>query len=133
MIYGIGCDLCLIERIKKSLEGPHGSAFVQRVYGPQEQQQLGLPAAQGAVSGRTAASAAADFAAKEAFLKAARLGIAGGIALAQVQAVRLPGGAPEYRFTGEAAAWMEQRGLTAHLSLSHDGGIAMAYCVLERA
>ena len=132
MIYGIGCDLCQIERIRKSLEGAHGDAFAGRVYGPDELQQLGLPLCGAALSGRTAASAAADFAAKEAFLKAARLGISGGVAMADVQAVRLPGGAPEYRFVGTAAAWMAEHDLTAHLSLSHDGGIAMAYCVLER-
>ena len=131
MIYGIGCDLCQIDRIKKSLEGAHGEAFAQRVYGPLEQQRLQLPVQNGAITAHRAASAAADFAAKEAFLKAAKLGISGGIALAEVQAVRLPGGAPEYRFTGAAARWMEERGLVAHLSQSHDGGVAMAYCVLE--
>lgn len=132
MIYGIGCDLCQIDRIQKSLTGPHGAAFAARVYGPAEQALLGLPAPETGLSARKAASAAANFAAKEAFLKAAHTGLAGGFGLAEVQAVRLPGGAPEYRFSGYAADWMAQNGLTAHLSLSHDGGVAMAICLLER-
>ena len=34
MLYGIGCDLCQIDRIEKLLAGPHGPAFVRRVFGP---------------------------------------------------------------------------------------------------
>ena len=29
MVYGIGCDLCSIARMEKSLLGPHGAGFVQ--------------------------------------------------------------------------------------------------------
>ena len=31
-----------------------------------------------------------------------------------------------------AYEWVEQQKLAAHLSLSHDGGMALAFCVLER-
>ena len=53
--------------------------------------------------------------------------------LCEIEAVRLPSGAPAYRFTGRTAEWVEQRGLQARLSLSHDGGMALAFCVLEQA
>ena len=43
MIYGIGCDLCGVERMEKSLTGPHGAAFARRVFGPAERDALGLP------------------------------------------------------------------------------------------
>ena len=33
MLYGIGCDLCSIPHLEKSLSGPHAAAFVRRVYG----------------------------------------------------------------------------------------------------
>src|SRR5699024_11303350 len=36
MIFGIGCDLCAISRMEKSLSGPHGAAFARRVFGPAE-------------------------------------------------------------------------------------------------
>ena len=42
MLYGIGCDLCEVARMEKSLSGAHGPAFVRRVFGPAEQAALGL-------------------------------------------------------------------------------------------
>ena len=137
MIYGIGCDLCGIARMEKSLTGPHSAAFVRRVFGPAEQEALGLPLPQAQQPARSTAhrmaSAAADFAAKEAFLKAARTGLREPFSLCEIEAVRLPGGAPAYRFSGKTAAWVAERGLKAHLSLSHDAGMAQAFCILEQA
>ena len=79
MVYGIGCDLCSIARMEKSLLGPHGAVFARRVFGPAEQAALGLPLAEEEGTARrtahTVASAAADFAAKESFLKAAGTGL----------------------------------------------------------
>ena len=77
------------------------------------------------------ASAAADFAAKEAFLKAAGTGLREPFSLCEIEAVRLPGGAPAYHFSGRSAQWVEAHRLRAHLSLSHEDGMAMAYCILE--
>lgn len=133
MIYGIGTDLCTISRMERSLSGPHGAAFARRVFGTAERALLGLDDAAGEARGRAhrMASAAADFAAKEAFLKAAGTGMAGPFELCEIEAVRLESGAPVYRFSGGAARWMEQRGLRAHLSLSHEGDTAAAFCVLE--
>ena len=132
MIFGIGCDLCAISRMEKSLTGPHGPAFARRVFGPAERAALGLDGPD-PLNPRRAASAAADFAAKEAFLKAAGTGLAGPFALAEIEAVRLDSGAPAYRFSGRTADWVAQRRLVAHLTLSHDGGAAMAVCLLEAA
>lgn len=133
MIYGIGCDLCRVDRIKTILEGKRGAAFAARVFGPAERAELALAETEGegaALSSKRAGSAAADFAAKEAFLKAAGVGL-GGFALVEIEAARLPSGAPVYRLHGRAKQWAEQNGLAAHLSLSHDGGMALAYCILE--
>ena len=47
MLYGIGCDLCEVARMEKSLSGAHGPAFVRRVFGPAEQAALGLGAEAG--------------------------------------------------------------------------------------
>ena len=135
MVYGIGCDLCSIARMEKSLLGPHGAVFARRVFGPAEQAALGLPLAEEEGTARrtahTVASAAADFAAKEAFLKAAGTGLREPFALREIEAVRLESGAPAYRFSGATARWVADHGLTAHLSLSHDGGMALAFCILE--
>lgn len=133
MLYGIGCDLCEIARLEKTLSGPHGAAFARRVFGPAERAALGLDGAgeEKTLSHKTAASAAANFAAKEAFLKAAGTGLAGPFSLAEIEAVRLESGAPEYRFSGRTGEWVKERGLVARLSLSHDGGVALAFCTLE--
>ena len=135
MVYGIGCDLCSIARMEKSLLGPHGAVFARRVFGPAEQAVLGLPLTEEEGTARrtahTVASAAADFAAKEAFLKAAGTGLREPFALREIEAVRQENGAPAYRFSGQTAAWVAQHRLRARLSLSHEGGIALAFCTLE--
>ena len=133
MIFGIGCDVCALDHLEKSLSGPHAAAFVRRVYGPAECTALALdtPLPAGHSGAHRLASAAADFAAKEAFLKAAGTGLREPFSLCEIEAVRLPGGAPAYCFSGRSAQWVEARRLRAHLSLSHEDGMAMAYCILE--
>ena len=107
------------------------------MFGPAEQAALGLPLAEEEGTARrtahTVASAAADFAAKEAFLKAAGTGLREPFSLCEIEVLRLPSGAPVYRFSGRTAAWVEEHHVTARLSLSHDGGMALAFCVLEQA
>lgn len=123
MIYGIGTDLCEVSRIEKSIARP---AFLQHVYTPVEQELIT------AHTGRKQAeTAAANFAAKEAFLKACGTGLSG-FTLAEVAALRQPSGAPCLEFTGKAARFMEQNHLRAHLSLTHEAGLAGAFVVLER-
>ena len=77
------------------------------------------------------ASAAANFAAKEAFLKAAGTGLREPFSLCEIEAVRLESGAPAYHFSGQTAEWMQAHSLAARLSLSHEGGMALAFCTLE--
>ena len=69
MIVGIGTDLCRISRMEKALASP---AFFHRVFGPEEQALLERRTGAGRL-----ATAAANFAAKEAFLKAAGVGLGG--------------------------------------------------------
>ncbi len=123
-IPGIGVDLCAAARMEKSLQSP---AFWRRVFAPAEQARLtALP------GHRRAESAAADFAAKEAFLKAAGTGLSG-FALAELAVLRRENGAPYFAFSGAAAAWMEQNALAARLSLTHEAGLACAFVVLEKS
>lgn len=123
MIYGIGTDLVRTERMEKSLASP---AFLRRVFGEEERAFL-----LGLSPRKQPESAGANFAAKEAFLKACGTGI-GGFALCEIQVLRKESGAPYYALTGQAAAWLEENRLTAHLSLSHDGGLAQAFTILEQ-
>ena len=134
MLYGIGCDLCEIAHLEKSLTGAHAAAFIRRVYGEAERAALSLdePLPAGRSAAHRLASAAANFAAKEAFLKAAGTGLREPFSLCEIEVLRLPSGAPVYRFSGRTAAWVEEHHVTARLSLSHDGGMALAFCVLEQ-
>ena len=121
--------------MEKSLFGAHGAAFEARVFGTGERQALALAECRADPSARRcthrAASAAADFAAKEAFLKAAGTGLREPFSLCEIEAVRQENGAPAYRFSGQTAAWVAQHRLRARLSLSHEGGMALAFCTLE--
>lgn len=123
MIFGIGTDLCEVSRIEKSIAR---LTFVRHVFAESEQALL---------AGRTGKakteSAAANFAGKEAFLKACGTGLAG-FALREIAVLREEStGAPYLAFTGEAAAWMQARRLRANISLTHDGGLASAFVILE--
>ena len=51
--------------------------------------------------------------------------------LCAIVAGRQENGAPAYRFSGQTAAWVAQHRLRARLSLSHEGGMALAFCTLE--
>ena len=51
--------------------------------------------------------------------------------LCEIEAIRQENGAPAYRFSGRTAEWVQARSLTARLSLSHEGGMALAFCTLE--
>lgn len=124
MIYGIGVDSVEIARMEKSVQSRH---FVRRIFSAAERAIIeGISA-----PGNAAQSAAANFAAKEAFLKAAGKGL-GGFGFEEISALRRESGAPYYALCGRALAFCEENGLTAHLSLTHDGGLATAFAVLEK-
>ena len=121
---GLGIDLCEIARIDTTIAKTEG--FLRRYYGPEERDYL---AARGQMM---AQSAAAMFAAKEAFLKALGTGLSGGVAMADVCVTHDAQGRPAYRLAENALAAMRSIGAqTAHLSLTHDAGMAAAVCLLE--
>ena len=121
---GLGIDLCGVERIERALK--RSDAFLQRYFTDGERAYI---ASRGQMAVQ---SAAAMFAAKEAFLKAVGAGIGGGIALDEIAVEHLPGGAPAYRLTGVAQKRLEELGAErAFLSLTHEAGMAAAVCVIE--
>ena len=122
MMLGVGLDLCAIHRIEEMLRNPR---FLERFFDSRERAYID---SQG--PGR-AASAAACFAAKEAFCKALGTGF-DGIAPMDVVLLHQEGGAPCYELRGLALERAQQLGVRhTHLSLSHDGGVAAAVCILE--
>jgi len=121
---GLGLDLCEVARIEAALHNSEG--FLERYYTAEERVYL-------EARGKTSAqSAAAMFAAKEAFMKALGTGLSGGVAMADVGVIHDELGRPSYALAGAASALMAQRGAkTAYLSLTHDAGVAVAVCILE--
>lgn len=112
-----------VARIAKSIARPR---FIERVFGEAERAML-------AQRGWRAESAAANFAAKEAFGKALGSGLWQDFSPEEAQVLRDGQGAPYFLFTGRAAELMRTRGLTAHVSLTHEGEYASAFVILERS
>ncbi len=120
-IIGLGMDICSVERIRRILEGPRGERFLERVYTEAERALCGARS--------DAASAyAARFAAKEALVKA--LGAPPGIRWRDMEVVRETG-MPRFAVSGVAREVMEQRGVEALLTMTHDAGVAAATVILQ--
>ena len=75
---------------------------------------------------------AQHFAAKEAFVKALGMGIREGIGWQDVEVTHDSLDKPLFRFTPVAQERLRERNVVrSHLSLSHDGGMALAMVILE--
>jgi holo-[acyl-carrier protein] synthase len=129
MIAGVGLDLAKVERIARALER-HGERFMRRCVTSYER---GLCQSR---PGRASAFAL-RFAAKEAFSKAAGLGMNGlgkrGLGWRDIEVVHDPRGKPELVLHGAALAWARENGISAtFVSLTDEGDYAAAVVVLEK-
>jgi holo-[acyl-carrier protein] synthase len=124
MIMGIGTDVCSIERIQKTLDR-FGERFVKRILTTRERARYGK-------TRDKAGHLAKRFAAKEAFAKAIGTGIHAPFTWQSVTITRDPKGKPGIE-PGEAMArHLKRMGVTsAHVSLTDDAGVAVAFVVLE--
>ena len=123
MIVGIGTDICSIERFE---DEEKRNALLARFFTEGERAYV-----EGRGKG-AAASAAAIFAAKEACVKALGTGFRG-FGPSDIEVLHDENGKPEYCLSGEAARLARSNGIPKiYLSLSHDGGIAVAFAVAER-
>jgi holo-[acyl-carrier-protein] synthase len=119
-IAGIGIDACQIARMEAQLNKEH---FLNRLFAFEE---LAYVQAQPI----PAQSLAAIYAAKEAALKAFGVGL-GAVPLKDIAVLHHPSGQPYYRMTGAA---LERLGSGAmHLSLTHEGDLAIAMAVFEKS
>lgn len=123
MIYGIGVDCTRIERIQKSMQRER---FLNKVFTQKEKELFAQRGEKHAAEG-----AAGCFAAKEAFLKSLGVGL-GSFDFLDIAALRKQSGAPYFELYGKAKEFCEQNHLVAHLSITHDGGMAIAMVVMEK-
>lgn len=122
-----GTDLVEIERFKKILER-QDSGFINKCFTQKEQETCNKKAG----GKRAADSYAARFAAKEACGKALGTGIMSeGIGLTDIEVFTDVKGAPYLILTGGAKAKADELGVfSISVSLTHDGGMAAAYCCM---
>lgn len=124
MIVGIGVDVVEVERIRKLLER-YGDRFTARVFTEAETEY----ALRGA---KPAERLAGRFAVKEAVMKAFGTGKSQGILWRDVETLRGALGKPDVSLHGNAMNYMKTlQGNTVHVSISHDGGKAMAFVIVE--
>lgn len=120
MIIGIGVDVVDLSRFGQVLE--RTPAMRMRLFTSRELLRDGEP--------RPIASLAARFAAKEALIKA--FGSSAGLSWQDLEVVSDDQRNPSLTLHQQARRVADARGVTSvHLSLSHDGGIATAFVVLE--
>jgi holo-[acyl-carrier protein] synthase len=125
-VRGIGVDICRAERIAESLRR-FGERMERRLFTPDE-----LAYCRGHQD--PTPHLAARFAAKEATSKALGTGMSGGVGWTQIEVIQPGGHVPTLKLSGAALARAESMGVTSsHLTLSHDGGMAVACVVLEGA
>jgi len=123
VIFGVGTDIVRIDRIATSLER-HGERFAHRILAPSEREAFALHR-------DPARFVAKRFAAKEAFGKALGTGVAVPATLHALAVTHDERGKPLFDFADSLSAYMAERGLSAHLSLSDETDYVVAFAVIE--
>jgi holo-[acyl-carrier protein] synthase len=120
VIVGLGVDLVSVKRVAGMLVR-HGDRLLERCFAPGE-----------ALRPADAQHLAGLLAAKEAAFKALGCGWGDGVGWHDPRVERSNEGAPRLVLSGIAALRAEALGVrSAHLSITHDGGVAVAVVILE--
>jgi holo-[acyl-carrier protein] synthase len=124
MIVGLGIDLVQVEKIAKNLENP---GFKTKTFSPQE-------IALCETLKNSAERFAGKFAAKEAFMKALRVGIRHEVWFTQIEVLNRTSGEPYIVTNEKAQDTLRNKGkVQVHLSISHTSGFAIALVILEKS
>lgn len=124
MISGVGTDIVAIDRFQRFVDD-NNTALLQRLFTERERSLC-------SARKQSASCYAARFAAKEAFLKALGTGLRDGLSWQDMEISLNDAGKPELLLTGRAQEIFAVQGITnIFLSLSHDGGNAIAMVILE--
>lgn len=119
MCNGLGIDLCEIARMEKLMADDR---FMKRWFTPDEIRYVNS-------KGKGAAQTLAGlYAAREALAKALGSGI--DFDLKEAEICHTPAGSPYFRLSGSLAERTSD--CRVLLSITHDGGVAAAVCILEQ-
>lgn len=125
MIYGIGTDIIAVARIEQALQR-WGERFAQRILAQRELDDF-------LTRREPARFLAKRFAAKEAFSKAMGTGIRLPVTWRYIEVGHDRAGKPEIWPHPHLASMMLERGVAqAHISISDEKDVAIAYVILER-
>jgi holo-[acyl-carrier protein] synthase len=125
MIVGVGTDIVAVARLRGMWER-HGNRALDKLLAPSELADFARAADQGRFLAKR-------FAAKEAFAKAFGSGVRPPVLLPAIAISHDELGKPIFEFHGQLAEIVENRQLTAHLSISDEADYAIAYVLLEQA
>lgn len=128
-IAGIGTDIIYVHRIERSL-ARFGERFVLRILGPQEIEKYHRRAARDPQRG--VRFLATRFAAKEAFSKAIGLGMRMPMYWSAMQTLNEITGKPIVVLAEPLKTWYEQRYGVAHVSLTDESDLVMAFVMVEQ-
>ena len=124
-IVAIGTDLARIDRFEEAWER-RGERLLERLFTSAEREYCERRP-------RTRFTHyAGRFAVKEAVMKALGTGWRSGVRWVDIETLRAPGQAPRLLLHGASAGHAKRQGIARiHISITHDGGMAMAVAVAE--
>lgn len=125
MIHGVGTDLVVIARLREFWQR-HGERALEKLLAPEEREDCRTSSDPGRFLAKR-------FAAKEALGKALGTGIRAPVLLPVIAITHDALGKPSFGFSAELAAWIGERNLICHLSISDETEHALAFVVVEKA
>jgi holo-[acyl-carrier protein] synthase len=129
MIFGIGTDIIQIARIEAAL-ARHGDRFAGKILGPEELDKYRRRSDK--VAARGIRFLATRFAAKEAFSKAIGLGMRMPMTWRAMQTLNAASGKPVVVTSGVLQAYMNERGLSAQVTITDEADYAVAFVIVEK-
>jgi holo-[acyl-carrier protein] synthase len=127
MIYGIGTDICSIERIQNAVDRHRDDRFAKTILTVRE-----LDIWREHYPVHAVRYLASRFAAKEALSKALGTGIRSPMLWHNCEVVNEPSGQPSFVLHNDLLKLFEDKQLIAHLTIADEREYAVAFVVVER-
>jgi len=129
MIYGIGTDICAVERIEHILQQRYAERFVKRILTEKEVEKFSQLSDK-----RKIEFLAGRYALKEAVSKALGTGIGGYVSFLDITIDNNSQGKPICTLSDACYEKLQltKQHMNIHISLSHETQFAVAYVVIER-
>jgi holo-[acyl-carrier protein] synthase len=124
MIFGVGTDIVAVARMAELWER-HGERALERILAPAERDDCRRATDPGRFLAKR-------FAAKEALAKALGTGIRAPVSLNAIAIAHDSHGKPCFQLAPALTAYLAERRLTAHVSISDERDCALAFAVVEQ-